>query len=313
VTLSLYRVTETQQLAFLTELTRDIFVPWRPLSLPNGQPYPLNGYAFRAQFDFPKGITLPEKVLALVSFNTQNTGFRPIHVQGPYNELNIAVSSVAPTVGSDADPGAILKVAYDTASPAGLWSFPNASLGNDVPMFRLRALSTQSRTSPTLVGSYEVSANISDSSYAGRVLGTLTIRPSFQSWIEGKIASGQIPPDAAGEQGDPDRDGIPNLMEYAFNLDPAVAAHFNSSTSPACPKLELKNGGVAYTYRRNLDATDLSYAIEHSATLTEPGPWPTITGSETILSDDGHTRLVEIQLPRGSNENRRFYRLRINR
>lgn len=387
VTLSLYRVTDTHGYAFLTEIKRTILVPWKPLTLPGGEPYTLNGYAFRAAFDFPTGITLPGKVLALVSFDTQNTGFEPIGgaIAGPYNVLNVAISSAIPGVGGDADPGEILKVLYNANVPAGVWSFPNTSLGSRAPLMRLRALSTQTTSAPVNADSYEVSANISDSSYAGRILGTLviekaaaaiawadltpyydglpkpvattttptglavtvtydgstnppsavgvysvaaqvidpnytgtagaqlTVRPSYSSWIEGQAAAGGIPPDQMGDNDDPDGDGTSNLMEYALNLDPAVAFGFNSGALPVLPTLASGNGGWTFTYRRNLDAADLTYAIEHDADLTHPGPWPTVTGDEVILSDDGHTRVIQVTLPAAPVGQSHFYRLRCSR
>ena len=380
VTLSLYHVTETKQLLFLTEVERTIFVPWKPLTLPNGDPYTSNGYAFQAIFDFPNGITLPEKVLALVSYNTQSSGFDPIDTAGPYDQLNVAIRTSAFTVGSDAYPTTVLRVEYSADNPKGLWKYVT---DGRAPLFRLHALSTQTKNQPVNAGTYSVTASISDSTYkstvldslvvekavadvqvqnswfytgapapaviitdplnlsvdvtydgsptppismgnytvsaqvndpnyAGSVSGQFTLKPSFQSWIEQKITSAGLPPDQAGSHQDPDLDGIPNLTEYAFNLNPMAALGSDSGPTPFLPRLALKDGAWIFTYRRNLDAADISFAIENQVDLAQPGPWPTITGPETILSDDGQTQVIEVSLPEPTDP-QRFYRLRLHR
>lgn len=381
VTLSFYRVTDSNQLVYLTEVERSIFVPWRPLALPNGDPYPVNGCAFRAVFDFPNGITLPEKVVALVSFNTQNAGFAPTGLPGPYNELNVAISSATPSMGSDADPGSILKVVYDSGVAAGIWSFPNISLGSSYPMMRVRAVSTQTKTPPVNAGNYQITASISDSTYAGGALGTLSIgkapaqiqmsnldqfytggtrpvsvstnppalpvvltyagvsdppsavgtyavsvaidspnymgqaggllsvRSSYQSWIEGVAGPSGIPESQTGDHDDPDGDGISNLMEYALNSNPSLASESISSL----PVLGHQAGAWTFTYRRNLAAADLSYTIECQSELSQLAPWAVIAGEETVLSDDGQSRLIQVSLPVSPLQNRSFYRLCVNR
>ncbi|MCF7734541.1 MAG: MBG domain-containing protein [Akkermansiaceae bacterium] len=386
VTLTLYQVSDAHQLIYLTELNQPVLVPWRPLTLPNGDPYPVNGYAFRVSFDLAQDdITLPAKVLALVSYNTQASGFEPIGVPGPYNQLNVAVASAAPVTGADADPGEVLRIAHDAAIPEGVWWFPSTALGNPMPLFQVRALATRTTTAPVEAGDYEVSATISDSTFAGGPQGTLTIgkavaelqlteltpfytgsplpagyltnppnlpvdlsynlssnppteigdyqvagaiadpnytgeatgvlsiRPSYNSWMAERVAAGTIPPERDGDTDDPDLDGIPNLMEYAFNLDPASASNSRTDTPPPLPRLRFVMNDAFITYRRNLDAADVSYEIRHTGDLSQPAPWPAVTGTEEIISDDGHTRVIETTLPLAPDENRKFYRLHISR
>jgi hypothetical protein len=355
--LSLYRMTETKQLVFLTEVEQAIFVPWRPLTLPNGSPYTLNGFAFTVSFAFPLGTTLPEKVLALVSYNTQSTGFAPLGVAGPYNELNVALGSSATptTVGGDADPGAVLKVLYSPTVPVGVWEYPNTSLSmTNIPLIRLKAVSSQSKLPPVDAGNYEVSASVSDSSYAGGVLGVMSIdkavatiqlgglnqfynganrpvsfattppglpvsldyagsgvaptaigtydvaaqvtdpnysgvansrlivSPSFQSWTEEKVSAGLIAADKAGDQDDPDADGVPNLVEYALGGLP------ESSASAPQPAFSLVSDRLKLEFIRS--RADLTYVVEGSSDV---GEWrvlamnPGNVGESVSVSDTG--------------------------
>ena len=385
VTLSLYQVTDAKQLVFLTEVQRAIFVPWRPLTLPNGDPYPENGRAFVASFDFPGGITLPEKVMALVSFNVQNAGFAPIGSPGPYNELNVAIqsSTILPSVGADADPGEFLRVVYSSTDASGVWRYPDTTLPTKSFLMGVHALSTQTKIPPVNAGTYEVTASISDSTYVpsvggslvinkaqaaiqihsplfytgapipahittdppdlaldvsygesptppsalgthdvaaqvidpnyvGTVTGQYTVSPSFQSWIENQVALAGLPPDQAGGDQDPDHDGVPNLTEYALNLDPMSGFGSEPGPQPLLPRFGFKNGSWTFTYRRNLNAADCSFAIEYQSDLSQSAPWPVLTGTESILSDDGRTRLIEVALP-VPTDSRQFYRLRIQR
>ncbi len=380
ITLTLYQVTDAGQLIYLKEVTRQVLVPWRPTTLANGSSYPYNGFAFKAQFDFPGGTALPEKVIAMVSYDTANAGFYPIGLPGPYDQLNVALTSAPPAVGSDADPGAFLRIGFQLLTPVGEWSYPNTTLGNKVPIMRVHALTTRSNVPPQGAGNYEVTATISDSiyktkvlgnltiakalatvttvdsetfysgspvtaavvtspaglavdvryndaanppaavgtyqiaatvtdpNYTGQAAGTLTISPSVRSWIEDRVASGEIPAGMAGNGDDPDGDGISNLLEYAFNADPANGA-LTDAAGPLLPHLEADGSGRKFVYRVNLDAGDLDYGIECGAALS-PGSWDELVAPQNTLSDDGHTRVVEVALPQTADDCQ-FYRLRV--
>jgi len=72
-------------------------------------------------------------------------------------------------------------------------------------------------------------------------------------------------------QMDPDGDGILNLLEYAFQLDP-----MSSNEAPEkrrnLPAIRVEDGRGALTFRSNAAATDLIYAIELSEDLIQWSP-----------------------------------------
>ena len=57
--------------------------------------------AFDITFDFTGlGITLPDQIIYGIAYNTQSAGQSPIGVDGPYNDLNVGLSSTV-TVGTN--------------------------------------------------------------------------------------------------------------------------------------------------------------------------------------------------------------------
>lgn len=65
----------------------------------------VHGYAFNLDFDFTgDGVVVPGEVIAGVAYNTADYGAVPIGVPGPYNSLNVSLTTSAPTVGMDAEP-----------------------------------------------------------------------------------------------------------------------------------------------------------------------------------------------------------------
>jgi hypothetical protein len=64
---------------------------------------------------------------------------------------------------------------------------------------------------------------------------------------------------------DPDHDGIPNLLEYAFQLNPLSADE--SSAKGGLPKGELRDAHFTLLFKKHPTATDLDYVIEVSDDL----------------------------------------------
>lgn len=94
----------------------------------------------------------------------------------------------------------------------------------------------------------------------------------FSTW-----AADQVPPIIDGPDGDPDGDGIRNLIEYALGLDPNAAGGSPGSLS----------GGVL-TFTKGADAKangDVIYEIETSTDLGVTDPWAA-NGSAVDGADD---------------------------
>lgn len=75
-----------------------------------------------------------------------------------------------------------------------------------------------------------------------------------------------------GDDADPDRDGVKNLLEYAFDLDPLAADGAGAVTTAT------SGGLLAITFPRHPGRTDLKYEIEASSTPAG-GSWNVIASS----------------------------------
>jgi hypothetical protein len=67
---------------------------------------------------------------------------------------------------------------------------------------------------------------------------------------------------------------------------------------------------LEYTYTKNKSATDVTFTVEWTDTLT--GLWSSTSVSSSIMSDNGTTQQIKATLPAGTN-GRRFVRLRVTR
>jgi hypothetical protein len=143
---------------------------------------------------------------------------------------------------------------------------------------------------------------------------TLTTSLGYLDWQEsfGWSASASLP------DADPNGNGVPNLLEYALDLNPL------STTPPTLPSVgwdtSSANGPwLTFSYRHNKSATDLTYEIWSSTDLKN---WTLQNAdgarviAETVNPDvdgDGTADLLRTRIKIGSNESKRFLRLQVRR
>lgn len=73
----------------------------------------------------------------------------------------------------------------------------------------------------------------------------------------------QIPdPQMRDHADDPDGDGLPNLLEYAFNFSPTIPQ--SGGTQPV---VSLANGKISITFVRDVGKSDIVYLVEGSESL----------------------------------------------
>ena len=117
LTLNLYNVGSNNSVgSLIASDTVDALIPWRPEPDPTDcptnafMPYRANGQCYNGSlstvtFDFT-GTVVPNSIIYGLEFNTTDYGLSPTVVAGPYDSLNVALSSTAPSVGSNPLPGA---------------------------------------------------------------------------------------------------------------------------------------------------------------------------------------------------------------
>jgi len=84
--------------------------------------------------------------------------------------------------------------------------------------------------------------------------------------------------------GDPDNDGIPNLMEYALHSNPLVSDVTN------LPQVALGNNLLTLTYTKVTTATDITYTVQQSSDLVS---WTSATTQDTVLSINGNLETIQ--------------------
>lgn len=105
--------------------------------------------------------------------------------------------------------------------------------------------------------------------YALSVLGLLSPPTPYQLWCAAHFGTNAANPDIAGPRADPDHDGIINLFEYAFASDPN---HYD----PAPPVSGgISSNSFCLRFKRNMDATDVTYSIEIASQLNNC--WTAVT------------------------------------
>ncbi|MBK8039987.1 MAG: cadherin-like beta sandwich domain-containing protein [Verrucomicrobiaceae bacterium] len=108
----------------------------------------------------------------------------------------------------------------------------------------------------------------------------------------------------AADSFDYDKDGLPNLIEWACNLNPTAASPLPITTT--------LNGAVfEFTYTRSVSALNAgaTFTVEWSDTL--PGTsWSSVGVTEQLLSDNGTVQQVKASLPAGTTGHR-FVRLKV--
>jgi hypothetical protein len=132
------------------------------------------------------------------------------------------------------------------------------------------------------------------------------------SW---KTANGLDPNSTAianGPQGDPEKDGLPNLLEYAFNTNPLAA-----TASPVRSSIQVsQSDGLRYlqlSYPHRIGALDLIYTVEVSDDLkTWSSPGGAIQPLSVVPTGDGITETITVRIVAATENNpQKYARLRV--
>jgi hypothetical protein len=141
LTLNLYSAGAGNSVGSLfASYTVDAFIPWRPepsaacVNAPNnvnnawlgpdGNCY--NGALSTVTF-LLGGVSVPDQFIYGVAFNTQDSGYSPTGVSGPYNSLNFGVTLSPPTVGSNPLPQSYIAFSSEYGSPAVPFGYADSS------------------------------------------------------------------------------------------------------------------------------------------------------------------------------------------
>ncbi len=123
----------------------------------------------------------------------------------------------------------------------------------------------------------------------------------------------------AADSFDPDHDGLLNLLERAFNLNPnqpALPILIANSGTTGLPLIRRTGSppvfSIQYLRRKASANSGLIYTPQFCSSLTDSGPngWATATGTETVQSIDSEWERVTVEENASGNE-KRFGRVKV--
>ena len=208
-----------------------------------------------------------------------------------------------PEVTIDAPTGEVILAENDSLSlQGGALDAEDGDLSSDILWASSRDGLLGSGDSVTIAelsaGLHKIVVSVLDSAGAANTADKIIeVIPGFSAWTE---SVGLY--DANADPGaDPEGDGTPNLLEYAFGLDPHQADLPRLVPSSA-------NSHARVTFEIDPDAIDLIYDLEIRGTLSPSGNWRTATRFEPdsggiLRTDFGLTDSIEAaDLPNGNSQ-----------
>jgi len=130
----------------------------------------------------------------------------------------------------------------------------------------------------------------------------------WEFWQQSQFGANASNPVIAGDQADPDHDGVPNLLEYALGNNPNLA----DAGSHIVRDIE-QLGGQSYlriTVTKNPAATDIQWSGEANNDLTNAAGWS--SAGTTVETDNVSQFVVRDNTPLGGTT-RHFLRLKVIR
>jgi len=125
---------------------------------------------------------------------------------------------------------------------------------------------------------------------------------SYNSWTGYWLTPGETSdPNIGGLTADSDRDGLPNLMEYALNLRPKFSDVIGTPTP------QFSGNARSLVYTKILDSTDLDYAVYESTNLQS---WQPASVTNEVLADDGRQQTIRATM---TNSSAKFLQLRVTK
>lgn len=154
-------------------------------------------------------------------------------------------------------------------------------------------------TPPVAPGSYAIEANITSPNYQGGNSGQLTVTGSlFTNWQSDTFTPEQISSGEANPTADPDKDSLPNLVEYALGTSPLT---------PTPPLTATSDGEfLTLTFDHPLEITDINYGAQLSNILSDWSPL-----ALEVIGETNTTRTLRARTPIPADADSLFIRLKL--
>jgi len=131
---------------------------------------------------------------------------------------------------------------------------------------------------------------------------------TFDTWRKLRWSTNDLANEAvSGETADPDGDGIPNLAEYAFGLEPNHA----DGSPVKIAQASAASGGIAVvSYERLAVLSDIEFSWETSPNLRE---WTPVSPVQEAIGPGRDPWLQHVQASFPPTDQARFFRLAVTR
>ncbi len=118
---------------------------------------------------------------------------------------------------------------------------------------------------------------------------TIQVDASLALWRQAVFTPSELAnPLVSGEAADPDRDGLPNLLEYAMELDPKQ----RDTAAGGFPTFAASNGEFTLAWQHYKPAADVTLTVESSTNFAD---WTPVPGA--LATDLGNVEALIIREP----------------
>lgn len=224
-------------------------------------------------------------------------------IRNPGTQPAGAVTAVV-EFGSGAAPDRFNAPGWTVTGGSGIWTMQRASLaaGEEAEFSAEWDVIPETGALPCTI---TLTSDASPDAFLGM---DVDVAPSYAAWSQ------DLP--EAGTGDDPDGDGIPNLLEYAFGSDPLSGSTGVVAGLPLQPTLTAVSGAagsvsLVFPEREDAAGRGLSYVVEFSQTLLE-GSWTTDPPDGVMVSAEALAAgFLKRTLTWSSDSPCRFARLRV--
>ncbi len=133
---------------------------------------------------------------------------------------------------------------------------------------------------------------------------------AYQTWRNANFTAGELAnATISGDPADPDQDGIVNLREFAFNLQPKTASQTGTPTGT----VQSISGSryLTLTFRRQLAAPELTYTVQTNSTLSDPWTGGAVLVGTPVSNGDGTETVTYRDSIAQTAAARRFMKLQV--
>lgn len=131
--------------------------------------------------------------------------------------------------------------------------------------------------------------------FTGKALGSMSVFAEYPAWQASAFLALELAdPAVSGDEADPDRDGLKNVIEFAFGTNPKLANLSLSIAALPAPVVKAVDGGryLTISFRRPVPAVGLTYTV---FTADSPaGPWTAdaVQAGAAVTNGDGTETVV---------------------